>query len=166
LIEEGNDYPFIIVSPQCPIYSEWDGQVTALAALLEDIQAEYAVDPGRIYVTGLSMGGYGTWAFASAYPDIPAAIVPVASFYNDPLTGVEGGVPTNICDLKDIPTWVFHGGRDEVFDKEVAEVIIEALEVCGGEPRYTLYPDADHEATFNNAYTDPELFEWLLAQSK
>jgi predicted peptidase len=163
-IEEGEEFPFILVSPQCPPGSFWDYEVPALAALLDYIQARYAVDPDRITITGLSMGGYGTWAFAAAYPDLPAAIAPVAGGYFDLASGDR--VPENICDLKDLPIWVFHGTQDDLVPQSEADVLVEALGECGVDVRYTVYPDADHEESFTRAYEDRELYEWLLDQER
>ena len=154
------DFPFIVLSPQSPPDDWWSNQVDVLDALLNQVQAAYAVDPRRIYLTGQSMGGFGTWAMALKYPARFAAIVPVASGY-DVTSDV---VPANICDLKDVPIWVFHGALDESVLPDQVTAMVQALQDCSGNVRFTLYPDADHLDSSNRAYADPELYEWLLKQ--
>ena len=118
------------------------------------------MDPQRIYLTGLSMGGAGTWAFALRHPGRFAAIVPVAGFYRYQ----SREVPADIGGLRDLPTWVFHGTQDTSVQLYQAEVLVEALKACGGSVRFTVYEDAGHEDTWREAYGDPALFEWLAAQ--
>ncbi len=154
-------FPFIVLSPQSPSDDVWSNQTDVLDALLNQIQATYAVDPRRIYLTGQSMGGFGTWAMALKYPARFAAVVPVASGYD--VTADE--VPPNICDLKAVSIWVFHGALDEVIAPDQVTAMVQALQACGSNVRFTLYPDADHLGSSNRAYADPELYDWLLQQS-
>jgi predicted peptidase len=160
-LEQQADFPFIVVSPQHPLdgYS-WSDMIDPLNALLDQIQATYLVDPKRIYLTGLSMGGYGAWGFALRYPGRFAAVVPIAG-------GYEGsrGVPDNICELRDVPIWAFHGGGDTIVPPSASEVLVEALKACGGNVRFTLYPETDHEESWIRAYADPDLYQWLAAQA-
>jgi len=162
LLSERNHYPFIIVSPQCPLPRFWDSHISQVRDLLDYLLTQYHIDANRIIITGTSMGGYATWDFATQYPDLPAAIVPMASFY------LPSSVPENICDIKDIPVWAFQGGRDEYFTPEESiQPILDALENCGAQNvQYTLYPEADHWGTWQRAYADPELYVWMLAQKK
>ncbi len=153
-------FPFMVLSPQSPEDSWWSNQTDVLDALLDQIQATYAVDPKRIYLTGQSMGGFGTWAMALKYPARFAAVVPVASGY-DITSDV---VPPNICDLKDVPIWVFHGALDDIVLPDQVTAMVQALQACPGNVRFTLYPDADHLGSSNRAYADPQLYDWLLAQ--
>jgi predicted peptidase len=134
--------------------------IDPLDALLDQLQAIYAVDPKRIYLTGLSMGGYGAWEFALRYPGRFAAVVPIAG-------GYEGmrSVPENICDLQSVPLWVFHGASDTTVPPSESQVLVDALGACGGDVRFTLYPGADHESSFYQAYADPELYRWLADQT-
>ena len=153
-------FPFIVLSPQSPLDNWWSNQTDVLDAFLKQIQAAYAIDAKRIYLTGQSMGGFGTWAMALKYPARFAAVVPVASgwdYTND-------FVPANICDLKNVPIWVFHGALDDSVPPDQATAIVQALQACSGNVRFTLYPDADHLDSSNRAYADPELYEWLEAQ--
>lgn len=155
------DFPFVVLSPQSPPDDWWSNQVDVLDVLLNQIQVTYAVDPRRVYLTGQSMGGFGTWAMALKYPTRFAAIVPVASGYD--VTG--DLVPANICDLKNVPIWVFHGALDEFIPPDQVAAMVKALQDCSGNVRFTLYPDADHIGSSNRAYADPELYAWLLKQT-
>jgi len=157
IVEQKDDFPFIAVSPQCPANSWWtfDQELIALNALLNKIVVKYSVDRNRIYLTGLSMGGYGTWALAMKYPKRFAAIVPICG----------GGDPKNVGTIKDIPTWVFHGAKDSVVKLEESEKMVNALKEVGGNVQLTVYPDADHDS-WTATYDNPELYKWLLQQSK
>ena len=160
LLDQGEDYPFIIVSPQCPLSTYWPDLVGVLPGLLEHLGDGYAVDTERIYVTGLSMGGMGTWALALLDPELPAAIAPIAG------RSPYAIVPGNMCDIKHVPTWVFHGAQDDLIPVEDGQAMVDALRACGADVRFTLYPDADHPGSWERAYADPELYEWLLEQSR
>lgn len=153
LIEEGQDFPFIIASPQCPTGQRWSSD--ELNILLNDLIRQYKVDKDRIYLTGLSMGGYGTWDLATRYPERFAAIAPICG----------GGEPKNACQLKDIPTWVFHGAKDEVVFPYQSEKMVEALKACGGDVHYTRYPEAHHDS-WTATYANPALYEWFLKHKK
>jgi dienelactone hydrolase len=160
-LETETDFPFIVVSPQLPLeFLAWSSMIDPLDALLDQLQAIYAVDPKRIYLTGLSMGGYGAWEFVLRYPRRFAAAVPIAGGYEGPRAALE-----NICDLRQVPLWVFHGASDTIVPPSESEVLVEALQACGGNVRFTLYPDADHESSFYQAYADPELYQWLARQT-
>lgn len=161
ILETRQDFPFIVVSPQLEYpYSGWDPQLELLNGLLLTLQARYAVDPKRIYVTGLSMGGGGTWKMAFRFPHRFAAIVPIAGFYE-----YESKLlPPNISDLRDLPIWVFHGARDTTVLLYQDEIIVEALRAAGSSVKFTVYEEAGHEDTWNRAYADPALFQWMLAQ--
>lgn len=153
LVEQGKKYSFILVSPQC---SEDDREwpIDMLSALLDEVEATYSVDRAREYVTGLSMGGEGTWKLASAYPERFAAIIPICG----------GGNPQAACKLKDVPIWVFHGKKDPVVPIKDNEMMVTALKKCGGNIKFTVYPDAGHDA-WTETYNNPEVYEWMLSQS-
>lgn len=153
LIAQGRDYPFIIVSPQCPVGVWWSLDV--LNALLDEIVASYAVDEDRVYVTGLSMGGFGTWSLASERPERFAAIAPVCG----------GGNPLQTDRLKDVPAWVFHGAKDSVVPPKRSQEMVEALKKAGGEVELTLYPEAQHDS-WTATYDNPRLYEWLLKHTR
>jgi predicted peptidase len=152
-LDDTMDFPFMVVSPQCPEGKEWKPK--KLRRLLEEIKSRSTVDPNRIYLTGLSMGGTGVWRFALRYPEIFAAMAPIC-----------GKIETKkACSLKDLPVWVFHGALDKVYPHTYSDEFVEALEACGGDVQYTLYPEVDHFA-WVPAYKDPDLFKWFLMQRK
>lgn len=155
LIAEGQKFPFIVVSPQCAQFEGWMTKLHVLGMLLDEIESSYAIDVDRIYVTGNSMGGYGTWGLAIAYPQRFAAIAPICG----------GGDPSAICALKDVPAWTFHGANDTVIPVEHSEQMVERLKACGGNVQFTIYPDVDHDA-WTRTYANPQLYTWLLKQSK
>ena len=149
LIAEGQKLPFIVASPQVPEGQRWD--VDFITGLIDELEEKYRVDEERIYLTGLSMGGFGTWALGSKDPGRFAAIAPVCG----------GGDPRNVCALKDTPTWVFHGSLDQVVPLERSSEMVRALESCGGKVRFTVYPTAGHDS-WTETYANPEFYEWLL----
>lgn len=149
LIAAGRDFPMIVVSPQCPARQRW--QPVTLSALVDEIVEQYHVDEDRIYVTGLSMGGFGTWALASYSPDRFAAIAPICG----------GGETFWGRDLKELPVWAFHGDQDEAVPVERSVQMIEALKRAGAEPRLTIYPGVGHDS-WTQTYENPELYDWLL----
>jgi predicted peptidase len=175
VLERKVDFPFVVVSQQLPPGYEqdytyvdyaalawaWSSKIEALKVLLDQIQSTYAVDDRRVYLTGISMGGFGTWQFALLYPRYFAAIVPIAGGY----IYQSEAVPENICDLKGLPVWVFHGAQDTNVSPAQDEVLVNALKACGGTVRFTLYPGIGHDAWLA-AYADPELYQWLLAQTR
>jgi predicted peptidase len=150
IIEQKPDLPFITVSPQCPDGTLWHDHHLTLRALLDDIAARYAVDLDRVYLTGLSMGGFGTWSLAMANPERFAAIAPICG----------GGTPDWVHVLKDTPVWAFHGADDPVVPVERGQQIVDALRACGGDVRFTIYPGVEHDS-WTQTYENPELYEWL-----
>jgi len=150
----GNEraFPCIVVSPQSPGRG-WNPDY--LAALLDDICATYRVDPERIYLTGLSMGGYGTWMLAAAQPDRFAAIVPICG----------GGNPADADKLKGIPIWVFHGAEDKTVKLENSTKMVDALKAVGSDVKFTIYPGVGHDS-WTETYANPELYDWLFAQKR
>lgn len=158
------DFPFLVAAPQLPANDEnrsWSrGEMPEkLFRLLDEIQAIYSVDAKRIYLTGSSLGGGGTWEIGLRYPDYFAALVPVMGFYGYPFE-----VPDNICDLKDVPVWAFHGESDLTVPLAAEQGLVEALRACGGDVQFTIYPGAGHNVE-SQVYKTPELYEWMLAQS-
>ncbi|MEW5745224.1 MAG: prolyl oligopeptidase family serine peptidase [Nitrospirota bacterium] len=149
VVEERKDLPFIAVSPQCPEGEYWIPDM--LAVLLDEVEAEHRVDRDRISLTGISMGGYGAWRMAMDYPDRFAALAPICG----------GGDPDEVCRIKHLPVWAFHGARDRVVPLSESEEMVNALRSCGGTVRFTVYPDAGHDA-WTVTYNNPELYAWLL----
>lgn len=154
LIEQGKDLPFIVVSPQT-VSRDVAWQVDDLIALLDDLERNFRIDKDREYVTGLSMGGMGTWALALAQPGRFAAIAPICG------ASVGWFAPR----LSGTAVWIFHGLKDTVIDPSESQRMYDALKGAGVEVKLTLYPDAGHDS-WTEAYNNPELFEWLLAHSK
>lgn len=152
LIEEGKEFPFIVVSPQCPSGIRW--KTNALVALIDEVIKNYNVDENRIYVTGLSMGGYGTWKLANEIPERLAAVVPICGW----------GDSWTICEIGDLPVWAFHGEKDNVVAPQKSQELVEALKRCKGNVQFTLYPEANHDS-WTETYNNPKVFEWLLLQS-
>lgn len=142
-------FPFIVISPLCPAGLVWDTDV--LVALLDDVASRCAVDPDRVYVTGLSMGGYGTWALAVAHPERFAAIAPICGWGNRLLA----------YRLRNMPIWVFHGARDPVVPLRESEDMVATLREQGSDVRFTVYPDAEHDA-WTRTYANPALYDWFL----
>ena len=142
---------FLVIAPVCPVDIWWSPP--ALDNLAKEIIAGFSVDEDRLYLTGMSMGGYGSWEMATEYPDRFAAIVPLCG----------GGEPSRAKRFKDVPIWAFHGAKDDVVPVERSREMVEALRRVDGRVRYTEYPDADHNC-WTSAYTNPELYDWLLKQ--
>jgi predicted peptidase len=159
LVEENPDFPFIVVSPQSPSQvNGWYPSLKAIEALLDQLQGELSVDTDRIYLTGLSMGGYGAWALAMDDPARFAAIAPVVGgyYYN----------AKQLCKLKDKPIWVFGAKKDRNVPLRESERVVNALKACGGEPKFTIFENANHDQGWELAYTTTEIFEWLLQQKR
>jgi len=152
-LDEKSDFPFVVVSPQCPENRYWN--TDDLLDLLDHIEATLPIDKNRIYVTGLSMGGFGTWSLAQAAPDRFAAIAPICG----------GGNLENICIMRDVPVWAFHGKLDPDVPYTESERLIERLKEYGSDVKLTLYPDAGHDA-WTTTYENKELYDWLLSKSK
>ena len=153
VVEKKRDFGFIVVSPQAPRRG-WDSK--ALLALLDEVESKYKVDKDRVYLTGLSMGGFGTWSLAAAAPERFAAIAPVCG----------GGNTGAAKKIKDLPTWVFHGAKDRVVPPARSERMVEALKKAGAkEVKFTVYPDAGHDS-WTVTYDNPELYKWFLAHKR
>ena len=155
IVENRKDFPFIVVSPQCPTGDWWTDKVEVLINLLDDIVARYKVDKERVYLTGLSMGGYGTWSLASAYPERFAAIAPICG----------GGKRFMAMRLKDISVWVFHGAKDRVVPLKESEEMVDAIRKRGGNAKLTIYPDAGHDS-WTQTYNNQKLYDWFLKHRK
>ena len=156
------DFPFIVVSPQCPEQQIWSKDV--LLALLDEISAKHAVDTRRIYLTGLSMGGYGTWDLGLTYPEKFAAIVPICGggqMISVLLSGRDKGAA-----LKSLGIWAFHGGKDPVVPLNESQRMVDALKKVGvPDVKLTIYPEAGHDS-WTEAYNNPELYDWLLKHER
>jgi predicted peptidase len=164
-------YPCFLIAPQCPDGKKWvevdwsadqhtlpkdPGEVgRATLELIEKSVQDLPVDPKRIYITGLSMGGYGTWDIIARRPELFAAAAPVC-----------GGADEATAEpIKDLPIWVFHGAKDTAVKPARSRNMVEALKKAGSKVEYTEYPDVGHNS-WDNAYRDPEFYKWLFAQRK
>lgn len=153
LIAAGKEFPCIVVSPQCPADRWW--QPLELLALLDELGTKYNVDPERVYVTGLSMGGFGTWELATIAPRRFAALAPICG-------GAEAFWAKQIAH---IPTWVFHGDKDAAVPLVRSEIMVAALMKAGAEPKFTVYEGVGHDS-WTATYDDPKFYEWLFAQTR
>jgi predicted peptidase len=148
-VEHHKDFPFVVVSPQCPVdelFNVWE-----VKALLDQALKDYRIDDRRIYLTGLSMGGYGAWMTACTFPDRFAAVAPIAG----------AAEPADILDLKDMPMWVFHGLKDVNVPIDHDNRCVAALKAIGSQVRYTVYPDLAHDC-WTRTYANEELYRWFL----
>lgn len=153
LVEKDENFPFIVVSPQNAIGVGWD--VESLNYLLDEVLARLPIDEDRVYLTGLSRGGYGTWNFACAHPERFAAIAPISG----------GGYPDAARRLKNVAVWAFHGAKDDVIPISESKRMVDALKACGGDVRFTIYPEANHDA-WTETHGNPELYSWFLLHRK
>lgn len=154
-IADKQDLPFIIVSPQCPPERRWGEYNLELKQVLEEAINNYNIDENRIYLTGLSMGGFGVFSMAMEYPDYFAALAPVCG----------GGDPTRVKTIKSIPIWIFHGNEDQVVPPARSKEMVDALNEIGGNVKFTLFEGVNH-FSWIPAYNDSGLFEWFLKQKK
>jgi predicted peptidase len=161
IVKTRPDFPFIVVSPQCPNGEIWDNDV--LLSLLDEVIGDYQVDATRVYLTGLSMGGFGTWNLGLTYPERFAAIAPICGG-GDTLKILLAD-PKKLTALKTLPIWVFHGGKDPVVNPEESERMIKALKGIGNIARFTLYPEAGHDS-WTEAYNTQELYDWFLQHER
>ena len=147
------DYDCTVVMPQCPLNSFWAARVESLVIFVEQLIEEFNVDPKRVYLTGLSMGGFGTWYTAMARPDLFAAIAPVCG----------GGMAWN-AGVLDMPVWAFHGSEDNVVSPFYSDRMVEKLKELGADVTYTRVDGVAYNV-WENAY-NKELLEWLLSKEK
>jgi predicted peptidase len=164
--------PTIVVYPQCPeglqwVKSDWkkgsysfaqtsvSKPMAAVLELLASLQKSYPVDPARILVTGLSMGGYGTWDIVARRPNLFAGALALCG----------GGDPSQAPAIRDLPIWAFHGDRDEAVPVLGSRKMIAALREAGGHPRYTEVAGHGHDI-WTVAYRDPTVVRWLLSQRR
>ncbi len=154
LVAEGRDFPFIVVSPQCPTGKWWNSET--IVALLDEIVEKYHVDESRVYLTGLSMGGFGTWRVACDYPERFAAIAPICGG-GDPIVARRA--------LRQMPIWVFHGAKDPTVPLQRSQEMVDALKRVGADVKFTVYPEAQHDS-WTETYNNSELYTWLLSHRK
>lgn len=173
--EEGAKYPAYLIAPQCPHNKKWcevswslrdthDTPETAsyamglLYELLQNMKANDQIDPDRIYVTGISMGGYGTFDFLVRYPNEVAAAMPVCG-------GADNEKLAAVPEIRNVPVWIFHGDADGAVPTQRSRNAYEALKKNGGNVQYTEYPGVGHNC-WDRAYRTPGLADWLFSQKK
>jgi predicted peptidase len=166
-------HPAIVVAPQCPAHQEWSDfsedyithqlQLQAVPSmpmqlvvqLIHQLMKTLPVDTNRIYITGLSMGGYGTYDVIERYPNLFAAAVPVCG----------AGDTSKVASIAHIPMWIFHGAEDAAVNPLYSLYMVEALKKAGAHPGFTYYPEVGH-FSWLAAYSDPHMMEWLFRQHK
>jgi predicted peptidase len=145
------DFPFIVISPQCPKNKRWDP--AQLHSLIEHVATSHKIDRSQIYCTGLSMGGYGTWAMIAKYPKLFAAVAPVCG----------GGDPSTAKKITGIPIWAFHGGADRVVPASRSQSMVDAIKEAGGtKAKLTIYPGVNHNS-WSKTYANEKVYAWLLS---
>jgi len=148
-------FPCLVVMPQCPPDVWWDRAIDRAEMSLAQTLAEYSTDPDRIYLTGLSMGGFGTWLLGAAQADRFAALMPICG----------GGQVEDAAALARLPIWAFHGDADSVVPPEQSRVMVKAVQAAGGAITYTEYEGVDHNS-WDPAYSDEAAIAWLLQQRR
>lgn len=152
---EGEDYPFILVAPQVPTEHVWFAYIETLNDWLDHLTLTLPVDKNRIYLSGLSNGGIGTWLWATHNPDRFAALIPVCG------EGIEPFAPR----LTSTPVWAFHGDADPVVLCDGSRRMVERINAHGGQAKLTVYEGVGHDS-WERAYREPELIPWMLEQKK
>lgn len=162
-------YPSYVIAPQCPTGQKWSDVDWSLPSstlperiseslqltmeLVDTMAADAAVNKNRIYLTGLSMGGYGTWDALARRPDFFAAAIPICG----------GGDPKTAATFAKVPLWCFHGDDDKAVPVHRSREMIEALKGAGGQPKYTEYPGVGHDS-WTRSYANPEVIDWMFKQ--
>ncbi len=167
------DYPCIIIFPQKPDSGqEWEAFDALVMATLEETRRELNCDPRRLYLTGLSQGGHGTWTIASLHPDLFAALAPVCAYgpsRRTPTPGVDTDPAALAKKIKHLPIWAFHGEKDSVVPVDASKTMIVAIKAAQSPadpaPKLTLFADDDHNS-WDNAYRNSKLGDWLLTHAK
>ena len=160
------EFPFILVTPLCPANEIWSNE--SLITLLDEVEEKYNVDKSRVYLTGLSMGGYGTWELGTTYPERFAAMAPICGGGRaiNAVLAARGYAPTKAEALKTLAIWAFHGGKDTVVPPSETEHMLEAMkEAKVQEIHYTLYPEKQHDS-WTETYANPDLYEWFLKHKR
>lgn len=164
-------HPCFLIAPQCPEGKRWvevdwslkshempaepSDPMKSLVELIDQLGTKLPIDKKRIYVTGLSMGGFGTWDLLSRYPERFAAAVAVCG----------GADEAKAVQIAKTPVWAFHGAKDGVVIPDRSRHAVEAVKKAGGKVHYSEYPDVGHDS-WNRAYADPSMMKWLFEQSR
>ncbi len=163
-------FPAVVVAPQCPdgedmneaSWANLEADAPAITRptrlvleIVDVVRGELSVDSDRMYVGGLSMGGFGTWDVIQEYPDLFAAAFPICG----------GGDPQRADRIASLPLWVFHGAKDEKVPPQLSRDMVRAIQEAGGHPGYSEYPDVGHDS-WTNAFEEPRLLPWLFSQKR
>lgn len=160
LIKEGKDFDFIIISPQCPSNLTWVSEEWFLKTF-EDVKSKYRLDTNRVYLTGMSLGGEGTWYIAEKYPYLFAAIAPVCG-----RTSTIRSINKDVEKIANLPIWIFHGALDKVYPVRESDDIYNKLIKINENVIYTRYSDLGHGATHDTTYKNDDLYKWFLKHTK
>ena len=152
-LEQRGAIPYVMIAPQCPTNTGWN--VGTLDKLLDQVLADYRVDKKRVVLTGLSLGGFGTWSWSTEHPERFAGLVPICG----------GGKSDKAAALKGMPIWAFHGDADSVVKFATGQAIVDAAKAAGADIKFTVYPGVGHNS-WGKAYAEPELEAWILARKK
>lgn len=155
ILEKYDDFPFVVISPQCPESEILGWNTENLIRLLDEIVLKYRIDERRVYLTGMSMGGRGVWSLAIEHPERFAAIAPVCGY----------GLPFQTGRLKGMPVWIFHGAKDQVVPVQNSYDMADALRRKGAEVNHMVYPESGHDV-WTETYNNPKLYEWFLQHTK
>lgn len=153
-VAKGQNFPFIIASPQCPDHKYWSTD-NWFEALYAELTARYRIDTNRVYVTGISMGGFGAWQVAMDHPTKVAAVVPLCGGCND---------STEICRIRHIPVWTFHGTADDQIPISETERLVSRLQSCRGNVKFTRLENEGHGIQY--VYEQKEIYDWMVKQRK
>ncbi|MDB6128985.1 MAG: phospholipase/carboxylesterase [Verrucomicrobiales bacterium] len=161
IVTDKPDFDFIVISPQCPPGKTWTAE--SVAALTLEVEGLYPIDKDRVYLTGLSMGGFGTWSTILVHPELYAAVVPICG-------GGDSNAVTQVSSekktvLAKLPIWAFHGAKDPTVKLEASQKMVGAYNQIGNSARLTVHPDAGHDS-WTQTYNDPELYKWLLQHDR
>jgi predicted peptidase len=150
VVEKEKSFPFVVLSPQCPDGEFWT-DTEALIALLDEVLKKHSIDPSRVYLTGHSMGGFGTWYLAYKHPERFAAIAPISAPF------VATGWSTT---LKEMPIWAFRGAKDDLVPIGGQQELVDALKNLGNDIQFSVLPERDHYIL--DVYDNQELYSWFL----
>ena len=152
ILKNADRWNYIVIFPQKPPgKGGWMDHEKLILDIVDRTKKEYAVDESRFYLTGLSMGGHGTWALACKHPAMFAAAAPICGW----------GSPAEAATIKDLPLWNFHGDQDKAVVIAKSQEMIDAIKAAGGNPRFTVYPGVAHNS-WDKAYGEEKLWEWFL----
>lgn len=155
--EQKPKFNYIVVAPQCPADTYWTSHRGSILKIIEEVCRQYPVDETRMYLTGFSMGGNGVWDLAARNPEVFGAVAPIAGWYE----------VSEAEKLTSMPIWAFHGEKDDVVPISNSEVMVAAIREIGGNPRFTRYPDLDHQhQVMYETYSNPELYDWFEFHKK